>query len=70
MTDRTGQWVTPFPFPEEAWMLWKECSVMDERLRFVTRLLDGEAFSKAAAAQRRIGPVPRRLMFGTGRLAS
>ena len=51
-------------------MLWKECSVMDERLRFVTRLLDCEAFSKAAAAQRRIGPVPRRLMFGTGRLAS
>ena len=23
-------------------MPWKECSVMDERLRFVARLLDGE----------------------------
>src|SRR5271165_4027733 len=27
-------------------MPWKECSVMDERLRFVARLLDGEAMSK------------------------
>jgi transposase len=26
-------------------MPWKECSVMDERLRFVSRLLDGEAMS-------------------------
>jgi hypothetical protein len=25
---------------------WKECSVMDERLRFVARLLDGEAMSE------------------------
>ena len=24
-------------------MPWKECSVMDERLRFVARLLDGES---------------------------
>ena len=24
-------------------MPWKECSVMDERLRFVGKLLDGEA---------------------------
>ena len=24
-------------------MPWKECSVMEERLRFVARLLDGEA---------------------------
>ena len=23
-------------------MLWKECSVMDERLRFVARILEGE----------------------------
>src|SRR3954451_25300279 len=29
----------------EVWMPWKECSVMDERLRFVARLLDGEAMS-------------------------
>jgi transposase InsO family protein len=27
-------------------MPWKECSVMDERLRFVARLLDGEAMSE------------------------
>ena len=26
-------------------MPWKECSVMEERLRFVARLLDGEAMS-------------------------
>ena len=26
-------------------MPWKECSVMDERVRFVGRLLDGEAMS-------------------------
>src|SRR5271155_3743129 len=28
-------------------MPWKECSVMDERLRFVARLLEGEAMSEA-----------------------
>jgi transposase-like protein len=27
-------------------MPWKECSVMDERLRFVARLLEGEAMSE------------------------
>src|ERR1700737_3384590 len=43
-------WVTPFPFPGEAWMPWKECSVMDERLRFVARLLDGEAMSEVCRA--------------------
>jgi transposase len=26
----------------EVWMPWKESSVMEERLRFVARLLDGE----------------------------
>jgi transposase len=35
-----------FPLSGEAWMLWKECSVMDERLRFVALLLDGEAMSE------------------------
>jgi transposase InsO family protein len=30
----------------EVSMPWKECSVMDERLRFVARLLDGEAMSE------------------------
>src|SRR5919197_3241183 len=29
----------------EGWMPWKECSVMDARLRFVARLLEGEAMS-------------------------
>jgi hypothetical protein len=27
-------------------MAWKECSVMDERLRFVARLLDGESMTE------------------------
>ncbi len=31
-----------FRFGREVLMPWKECSVMDERLRFVARLLDGE----------------------------
>ena len=26
-------------------MPWKECSVMDERLRFVAKLLEGEAIA-------------------------
>src|SRR6266403_6231782 len=43
---RASETVTAFPFPGEAWMPWKECSVMDERLRFVARLLDGEAMSE------------------------
>src|SRR6476620_647691 len=30
----------------EVSMPWKECSVMDERLRFVAKLLDGEAMSE------------------------
>src|SRR6202142_2934183 len=29
----------------EVWMPWKESSVMEERLRFVARLLDGEAMT-------------------------
>jgi transposase InsO family protein len=29
----------------EVWMPWKECSVMEERLRFVARLLEGEGMS-------------------------
>jgi transposase InsO family protein len=31
---------------EEASMPWKECSVMDERLRFVARLLEGDSMSE------------------------
>jgi transposase-like protein len=31
-------------------MPWKECSVMDERLRFVARLLNGEAMSEVCRA--------------------
>jgi transposase InsO family protein len=30
----------------EVWMPWKECSVMEERMRFVVRLLDGEPMSE------------------------
>src|SRR5271165_3493072 len=29
----------------EVWMPWKESSVMEERLRFVARLLEGEAMT-------------------------
>ena len=29
-------------------MPWKECQVMDERLRFVARLLDGEKMAQSA----------------------
>jgi hypothetical protein len=39
-----------FPLSGEVWMPWKECSVMDERLRFVARLLDGEAMSEVCRA--------------------
>jgi hypothetical protein len=31
-------------------MPWKECSVMEERLRFVAQLLDGEAMSEVCRA--------------------
>jgi hypothetical protein len=31
-------------------MPWKECSVVEERLRFVARLLDGEAMTDYAAS--------------------
>jgi hypothetical protein len=31
-----------FPRKGEGAMPWKECSVMDEKVRFVGRLLDGE----------------------------
>jgi transposase InsO family protein len=35
-----------FGFGLEVEMPWKECSVMDERVRFVGRLLDGESMSE------------------------
>ena len=34
-------------------MPWKECSVMDERLRFVARLLEGEPMTDVCRATRR-----------------
>jgi transposase len=34
-----------FAFWREVLMPWRECSVMEERLRFVARLLDGEGMS-------------------------
>src|SRR5262249_10357086 len=33
-------------FCRRVWMPWKESSVMDERLRFVARLLDGETMTE------------------------
>jgi transposase InsO family protein len=39
-----------FRFSREVSMPWKECSVMDERLRFVARLLDGEPMSEVCRA--------------------
>src|ERR1700756_1976313 len=38
-------WVTLFAFWREVLMPWKASSVMEERLRFVGRLLDGEAMT-------------------------
>jgi transposase len=38
------------PLSGEVWMPWKECSVVDERLRFVAQLLDGEAMSEVCRA--------------------
>jgi hypothetical protein len=35
----------------EVAMPWKECSVVEERLRFVARLLDGEAMTELALAK-------------------
>ena len=32
----------------EEWMPWKASSVMEERLRFVARLLDGEAMTEVS----------------------
>jgi len=43
-----------FRFLWEVLMPWKECSVMDERIRFVGRLLDGEGMSDWLAFVRRI----------------
>src|SRR5580698_11220118 len=40
-------WVTLSAFVlREVWMPWKASSVMEERLRFVARLLDGEAMTE------------------------
>ena len=33
MTDRTGHMGNTVPLSGEVWMPWKECSVVDERLR-------------------------------------
>ncbi len=39
-------------------MPWKECHVMDERLRFVARLLDGEKMAPNGTARMTISPQP------------
>src|SRR3954468_9597280 len=41
-------WVTLCPFTGGG-MPWKECHVMDERLRFVARLLEGEKMAPLCA---------------------
>ena len=47
VTFRTGHMGYTFRFLQrEVWIPWKECSVMDERLRFVGQLLDGEPMSE------------------------
>src|SRR5437899_165840 len=38
------------PPSQEGGMPWKECHVMDERLRFVARLLEGEKMAPLCAA--------------------
>src|ERR1700692_2401365 len=46
MTFRTGHMGYTFRFfRREVWMPWMESSVTEERLRFVARLLDGEAMT-------------------------
>src|ERR1700716_367160 len=53
----TGHMGETFPLGEEV-MPWKECSVMDERVRFVGRLLDGEkmvALCREFAISRKTG---------------
>ena len=35
-----------FPLLREVLMPWRECSVMDERVRFIGHLLDGEGMSE------------------------
>ncbi len=56
LTDRlqgiAGTWVTQFGIWGAAQMPWKECNRMEERLRFVARLLDGE---KMASVCREFG---------------
>lgn len=42
VTERTGHMGNTFAL-RVLLMPWKECSVMDERVRFVGRLLDGES---------------------------
>jgi hypothetical protein len=48
-------------------MPWKECSVVEERLRFVARLLDGEAMTELcrefAEVRYTIPPNDKRLFF-------
>ena len=41
-------------------MPWKECHVMDERLRFVARLLEGEKMAPLCAEARRAERAGRR----------
>ena len=44
-----GTWFTHCAFGESAQMPWKECKPMDERLRFIARLLEGEKMAPCFA---------------------
>lgn len=60
MTLRTGDMGDTFDWswPAGVSMPWKECSVMEERLRFVARLLEGEPMAEVCRAfgiSRKIG---------------
>ena len=42
VTDYSGHIADTFGLLQETQMPWQECRKMDERLRFIARLLDGE----------------------------
>jgi len=46
VTERTGHMGNTFAVWREVLMPWRECSVTEERLRFVARLREGEGMSE------------------------
>lgn len=45
-------------------MPWRECSVIEERLRFVARLLDGAGMSDVCREQERAGQTLQQILQG------